>query len=179
MGDQSEQDPKHQDWDNELLPPRSPVGELGDGERRRIFVTFAVFGTVLIIVIVAALLVWSESTKSRMTAENPLLSESVGGESRLGNIRLGATEMIYFHVTLNGAPVGRRLDMVCEWTEPGGIVVEVVEYSTSRIDKPIWPTHCRHRFTGDSPIGRWSVSIAVGDRELRSMTFNVEQRFGE
>ena len=89
-----------------------------------------------------------------MIAEDPLLSESVGGESRLQNVGLGTKEMIYFHVTLNGAPLGRRLDMVCEWFEPGGRVIKVVEYTTSRIDNPIWPTHCRHRFTGDSPIGR-------------------------
>ena len=55
MGDQSEQDSKHHEWDEELSPPRTPVGVLGDSERRRIIVTIAVFVTVLIIVIVSAL----------------------------------------------------------------------------------------------------------------------------
>ena len=179
MGDKPEPGSKHNVWDRELSPPRSPRGVLGDSERRRITATLAIYLATITIVLVIGLLLWSEFTINRMTANNARLSTTASGEHSIDSVKLGVHETVYLHVTLNGAPIGRRLDLHCEWIEDNGSVVAVVDYDTSRINKSLWPTHCRHRFPFNATTGRWLVSLSLGERELASLPFNVNQGPGE
>ncbi len=135
MGDKPEPGSKHNVWDTDLSPPRSPRGVLGDSERRRITATLAIYLAMVIVVIVTGLLLWSEFTMNRMTASDARLSTTASGERSIDSVKLGVHHTVYLHVTLNGAPSGRHLDLHCEWIEGNGSVIAVVDYDTSRINK--------------------------------------------
>jgi hypothetical protein len=80
---------------------------------------------------------------------------------------------VWFRVTLEDAPVGRKLDLLCEWVDPAGRVTHRNRYQTQEITRATWETHARHRLGADAPVGRWTVRLLLDGRELRTQTFEV------
>jgi hypothetical protein len=81
---------------------------------------------------------------------------------------------IWFRVLLADAPVGEKLNLVCEWVDPDGKIAYRNKYETQPIDRPNWPTHARHRFDANAPVGIWTVRLILQDRVLLSTTFEVQ-----
>lgn len=94
------------------------------------------------------------------------------GAALLSVDRSGSPTVVY-HVTLNGAPEGEKLPLSCAWLDPSGHVVHENAYKTARIDKTVWPTHCRCLVGTASAPGTWKVEMRLGGRVLSSSTFEV------
>ena len=80
---------------------------------------------------------------------------------------------LFYRVTLADPPLGRTLDLSCDWTEPAGRVAHHNTWRTLNIDHAPWRTHCQWVLPVTAPVGSWRVSMRLGDRELRIGTFEV------
>ena len=87
--------------------------------------------------------------------------------------RSGAPE-IAFEVELARAPLNVQVPLSCEWAGPGGDVRYRNQWTTRTIDRALWPTHCRHRFSAADPAGPWSVTMKQHDRSLATEHFVLE-----
>ena len=81
---------------------------------------------------------------------------------------------VFYRVTLNNAPVGEKLSLICKWSNPAGEIVHENRYQTKEISTPVWNTACRHNIGSAAPIGTWKVQAFIGDRLLSDGTFMVK-----
>jgi hypothetical protein len=80
---------------------------------------------------------------------------------------------VWFRVTLDEAPVGKKLELTCEWLDPAGKVVHRNRFRTREITRSPWPTHARFRIAAEAPVGTWKVRLLLDGRELRTQRFEV------
>jgi hypothetical protein len=134
------------------------------------------------VVIVIALLggvcgvIWIVRDQARGTevsAASGRLSLAQDDGGNLGTVDRQSRPEMWYRVSLNDAPIGKSLPLVCEWTDPAGKVVHRNRYSTRRIDRANWPTHARCRFGPDSTAGTWTVKLLLDGRVLHSLAFEV------
>jgi len=115
------------------------------------------------------------------------------GETRDDGVTVGATRLtlageddnslhevsrerrpdLYYRVTLNHAPVGERLSLVCDWLDPSGRTVRQNSYKTQEIGTAVWNTHCHQRFGPDAEAGAWTVRLTLGGRTLVHDSFTL------
>ena len=81
---------------------------------------------------------------------------------------------VFYRVTLNNAPVGEKLSLSCQWSNPTGQIVHENRYQTKEINSPVWNTACRHNIGSAAPTGTWKVQAFIGDRLLSGGTFMVK-----
>lgn len=106
------------------------------------------------------------ASQSRIT-----LTQDNGGN--LTTVDRQSNSRVYYRVTLQQAPVGRKLDLQCNWIDPSGQIARQNRYQTRNIDREVWPTRCRYQIGSASPAGTWKVEMYLGDRLLDSTTFEV------
>ena len=94
--------------------------------------------------------------------------------SPIDRINRQESQEIVYQVTLENAPVGRRLSLACDWVNPRGRIVRQNAYQTQVINTPVWRTHCKHRIGFTAEPGDWTVEMYLGKRPLDSQTFAVE-----
>ena len=81
---------------------------------------------------------------------------------------------VFYRVTLQDAPVGKKLSLGCDWINPNGEISHQNSYQTKQINKEVWPTYCRYQFNPSSPVGKWHVEMYLGDRSLSKTEFTVK-----
>ncbi|MEQ9236138.1 DUF3859 domain-containing protein [Coleofasciculus sp. E2-BRE-01] len=81
---------------------------------------------------------------------------------------------IVYRVTLQDAPVGQKLSLQCDWINPNGQIVHQNRYQTSKIDREVWSTYCRHTLGSTATMGDWQVRMRLGDRALDQKSFTVK-----
>jgi hypothetical protein len=87
--------------------------------------------------------------------------------------RQGSPEVIY-RVKLKAAPLGEKLQLSCDWLDPNRQRVGQNHYETLAITTANWDTHCRYPLQPNSPPGRWTVQLKLGDRTLGDAQFEVK-----
>jgi hypothetical protein len=92
----------------------------------------------------------------------------------LARIKRTDDAFVCFRATLHHAPVGKSLDLVCQWSDPTGTVVHANHYATKEITSADWPTHARLRIGPTAAVGAWSVRLLLDQRELARLDFEVE-----
>lgn len=105
--------------------------------------------------------------QSRLT-----LSQDNGGNLTL--IERQQSPEIYYRVTLQDVPIGKKLSLKCNWMDPSGKIAHENSYQTRTIDKRNWNTHCRYQFGTASVPGTWKVQMILGDKILSSNDFTVK-----
>jgi hypothetical protein len=110
---------------------------------------------------------------AHLSAASPRLALGAGGLEALAAFERGAAPDIYYHVVLQEVPLGRRLDLSCEWVDPAGQVARRNRYRTRFVYKATWPTHCHQQFTGASASGPWHVRLTMNDRVLSDSVFTL------
>ncbi|MDJ0705827.1 MAG: DUF3859 domain-containing protein [Leptolyngbyaceae cyanobacterium MO_188.B28] len=110
--------------------------------------------------------------QSRVGAIQDQLTLADGSPIALINRQEG--QEVFYQVTLENAPVGRRLPLACNWFNPSGQIVRQNTYHTQVISTPVWRTHCKHRIGFSADPGDWAVEMYLGKRPLDSQTFKVE-----
>ncbi|GAB4299000.1 MAG: hypothetical protein Fur0025_37690 [Oscillatoriaceae cyanobacterium] len=102
------------------------------------------------------------------------LSLAVEKDRNIREINRQEGPEVYYHVTLQNAPLGRTLSLRCDWLDPTGQIAHQNRYETREIDKPVWPTYCRYRFPTGAQVGQWEVRLLGGERLISSETFIVK-----
>ena len=80
---------------------------------------------------------------------------------------------VVYRVTLKDAPIGKRLDLSCNWINPNGDIIKQNRYQTRNITTSIWNTRCRYTLSSSAPIGNWQVQMLLNDRQLSEADFQV------
>ncbi|MBC6481866.1 MAG: hypothetical protein GDA56_32995 [Hormoscilla sp. GM7CHS1pb] len=94
--------------------------------------------------------------------------------SNLTAIDRRSGQEIYYRVTLQNAPIDKKLSLRCDWIDPRGTLARQNRWQTQRIDREVWPTYCRYPSNNAMMTGRWQVRMFLGDRLLDDATFTVK-----
>lgn len=114
------------------------------------------------------------SALERVATQRNRITLTQDDGSDLRNIsRLKGSE-VFYRVTLKDAPVGKKLDLTCNWISPNGEIVKQNRYQTREIDKSIWDTHCRYIIGSASTPGKWKVQMFLQGRQLSETEFEVK-----
>ncbi len=81
---------------------------------------------------------------------------------------------VVYHVTLTNAPVGKKLNLACNWVTLGDQIVKQNRYQTQEITAPDWNTHCKMAIGQASPPGNWKVKLFLNDRPIAEHSFEVK-----
>ena len=111
---------------------------------------------------------------SNISAYSNRLTLSLDQSSNLNVFEKQYNPEIYYEVTLNNVPVGEKLSLKCNWIDPNGQIAHQNNYQTRKIDKQVWPTHCRYSLNNGTVTGNWQVEMLLGDRLLSSSNFTVK-----
>jgi hypothetical protein len=129
---------------------------------------------VLLLLMCAGNFTWArflQSANVRASSGRLTLKKDDGGTLKIVD-RHQAPEL-WYRVTLEEAPVTRKLALTCDWTSPAGKVVRRNRYETKEITRATWPTYARFQLTPDAPTGTWTVRLLLEGRQLHSLTFEV------
>ncbi|NEP02726.1 MAG: DUF3859 domain-containing protein [Symploca sp. SIO2E9] len=110
--------------------------------------------------------IWASQDRITL-AQNPL--------SQLKVVESSLRPEVYYRVTLQEVPLGRKVSLKCNWIDPSGQIVHQNSYQTRKINQEIWSTYCRYQFGSTVATGTWQVQMSLGDRVLSSTSLRVKQ----
>ena len=84
------------------------------------------------------------------------------------------TPEIFYNVTLQDAPVGKQVELGCNWVDPNREIAHQNSWKTKTISKEVWNTHCRYKFKESVPAGNWLVQMTLDDEVIISNQFVVK-----
>ncbi|MGB3641521.1 MAG: DUF3859 domain-containing protein [Rivularia sp. (in: cyanobacteria)] len=84
------------------------------------------------------------------------------------------TPEIFYNVTLQDAPVGKQVELGCNWVDSNREIAHQNSWKTKTISKEVWNTHCRYKFKQNVPAGNWLVQMTLDDEVIISNKFVVK-----
>ncbi|MGB3653305.1 MAG: DUF3859 domain-containing protein [Rivularia sp. (in: cyanobacteria)] len=84
------------------------------------------------------------------------------------------TPEIFYNVTLQDAPVGKQIELGCNWVDPSRQIAYQNSWKTKTIAKEVWNTHCKYKFNENVPAGNWLVQMTLDDEVITSNKFVVK-----
>lgn len=99
------------------------------------------------------------------------------GKDNGGNFQIierNNNPQVSYQVTLKNAPIGKNLELSCNWISPNGEIVKQNRYRTRDITTSIWNTRCRYTIGASSPIGDWQVQMFLNNRKLSEADFKIK-----
>ncbi|MEO1375050.1 MAG: DUF3859 domain-containing protein [Cyanobacteria bacterium J06635_10] len=131
---------------------------------------------VVLSVAVGTFLVQQENRQAlaRVRAYNPRISFRRNDSTGVRVISREKTPEVFYNVTLQDAPVGKQLELGCNWLTPNRQIAHQNSWKTKTISKEVWNTYCRYKFSESVPPGKWIVQMTLGDEVLEGMEFFVK-----
>ncbi|MEL6462830.1 MAG: DUF3859 domain-containing protein [Cyanobacteria bacterium J06621_15] len=81
---------------------------------------------------------------------------------------------VFYNVTLQDAPLGKQVELGCNWVDPDREIAHQNSWKTKTISKEVWNTHCRYTFNKNLPPGNWIVQMTLDDEVITSNKFVVK-----
>jgi len=132
-----------------------------------------IIGGLAVLLVIGAFQVFGgrEEKLAQMSASDGRIALAGAGDTAVAEIDRSARPDVAYHVVLHDVPLAGRLELSCEWVDPGGRVARHNTYRTQVVYKRTWPTHCRQQFGPAAPEGSWHVRLLSGPRVLSSTPF--------
>ncbi len=111
---------------------------------------------------------------SRVQAQQDRITLTQDNGNNLKIIKRQNNPEVFYRVTLNDAPVGKKLPLNCDWINPSGEVVKQNRYQTREVTTSVWNTYCRYTIPSVAPTGNWQVRILLNNRILSEANFEVQ-----
>ncbi|MGD1806543.1 hypothetical protein ACP6PL_14040 [Dapis sp. BLCC M126] len=133
-----------------------------------------------LVVVIAASFLWFQTQRQTLKniyanpGQSQLTLETNSGKKTLTVVDSQQNPEVFYRVTLQDAPVGKKLSLGCDWINPNGEISHQNSYQTKQINKEVWPTYCRYQFNPSSPVGKWQVKMYLGDRSISKTEFTVK-----
>lgn len=140
---------------------------------RPVVVVLAVLLIISIFATVRLIRQKSEAIEGISASHARLTAEEDKGEN-LAAISRAQDSWVFYRVTLKSTPLGEKLTLDCEWTDPKGQITQRNHYETQTITHDSWQTHCRDRFGPDAVTGAWTVTMSVHRRVISRTSFFVK-----
>ncbi|NET44794.1 hypothetical protein [Okeania sp. SIO2B3] len=147
-------------------------------EKRNKLITVGVFSGLA--VVIAASFLWFQTQKQALnnvyanSGQSQLTLETNSGIKSLTIVNSKQNSEVFYRVTLQDAPIGKRLSLGCNWINFNGEISHQNSYQTKEINREVWPTYCKYKFNPVSPVGNWQVEMYLGDRLLSQTEFTVK-----
>jgi hypothetical protein len=109
---------------------------------------------------------------ARVTATEARITLVQDGGENLQTVARGS--QVAYRVTLSYAPVGDKLNLTCNWLNPGGQIAHTNRFETKNITTPVWNTQCRYAMPIEANTGAWKVQMLVGDKLLKQAPFETK-----
>ncbi|MEO1429090.1 MAG: DUF3859 domain-containing protein [Cyanobacteria bacterium J06633_8] len=84
------------------------------------------------------------------------------------------TPELFYNVTLQNAPVGKQVELGCNWLKPNREIAHQNSWKTKTIATEVWNTHCRYKLKEDDATGKWFVQMTLNDETKISNQFFVK-----
>ncbi|KKD39820.1 MAG: DUF3859 domain-containing protein [Limnoraphis robusta] len=146
---------------------------LGVEKRRNLRIAIAGAG-VVVLAIASTILFFQHQNSiiARIQAQQDQITLALDNNPFSSISRQTNSEIVY-RVTLQDAPIGKKLNLSCNWIDPDGKIVKENRYQTQEITTSIWETRCRYNISSTATPGTWTVQIFLEDRLLSEETFEV------
>jgi len=129
------------------------------------------------VIIGIGLTVFFHQQKSSLLANISAQQDKItltSNNENLKNISRQANSELVYRVTLKNAPIGKKLNLSCNWIDPNGQVVKQNQYQTREIKTSVWDTFCRYSINPTIPVGNWQVQMLLEGRKISEATFVVQ-----
>lgn len=144
-------------------------------QRRNRSIGLGVIVSLLVVVGLAVFFVRQHNSAiAKVQAQDDRITlEQDNGDSFKVIERQNSPQVVY-RVTLKEAPIGKSLDLSCNWINPNGEVVKQNRYQTRNITTSVWNTRCRYTLNSSAPVGNWQVEMLLNGRRLSEADFEVQ-----
>jgi hypothetical protein len=142
-------------------------------KKRRKLGLLAAGGLALALAVGGAVYVSSRATADRL-AQTTVAQHAVTANGETSPFSRATSPEVKLDVAIAGAPRGERLELTCDWIDPGGVKVHESRWTTKTVDRDPWPTHCRYPLGPAAPTGTWTVTAKQGERVLSTGRFEVK-----
>lgn len=115
-----------------------------------------------------------EQALARVKGYNPRIGLRPNDSTSLEEISRKKAPEVFYNVTLEDAPVGKQLELGCNWLNPSREIAYQSGWKTKTINKEVWNTYCRYQFNENVPTGKWIVQMTLGDRVIQGKEFFVK-----
>lgn len=134
-------------------------------------------GVAAAVIMAIGLTVFFHQQKSSLLANVSAQQDKItlkSNNENLKNISRQANSELVYRVTLKDAPIGKKLNLSCNWIDPNGQVVKQNNYQTREIKTSVWDTFCRYSINPTTPVGNWQVQMLLEGRKISEATFVVQ-----
>ena len=114
------------------------------------------------------------SALSRINFSNSQVGFRPNAKVNLSEIERKKAPEVFYNVTLQDAPVGKQVELGCNWVDPSRNIAYQNSWKTKTIATKVWNTYCRYQFNKSVPIGNWIVQMTLDDEVKTSNTFVVK-----
>ncbi|MBS9393044.1 MAG: DUF3859 domain-containing protein [Dolichospermum sp. LBC05a] len=135
------------------------------------------FGVAAAVIIGIGFTVFFNQQQGSLLANVSAQQDRITLESNNGNLKnisRQANSEIFYRVTLKDAPIGKKLNLSCNWIDPSGQIVKQNNYQTREVKTSIWDTFCRYSINSTAPLGNWKVEMLLENRKISEETFVVQ-----
>lgn len=116
---------------------------------------------------------WQQAL-ARVKGDNPRIGFRRNDSVNVEEISRQKAPEVFYNVTLQDAPVGKQLELGCNWLNPSREIAHQSSWKTKTINKEVWNTYCRYQFNESVPAGKWIVQMTLGDRVIQGKEFFVK-----
>ncbi|MDJ0675268.1 MAG: DUF3859 domain-containing protein [Calothrix sp. MO_167.B42] len=144
-------------------------------QKRNRLIIASVVGVLVILIGFSAFSIQQyNSAIARVQAQQDRVTLGRDNGDNLQVVERQGNSQVFYRVTLKDAPVGKKLQLSCNWVNPDGKVVGQNLYQTRKITTSVWNTYCRYQILAVSVPGNWQVQMFLNDRKLSEASFQVK-----
>ncbi|MBD2692199.1 DUF3859 domain-containing protein [Anabaena catenula] len=143
-------------------------------QRRNKLIGFGVAGAVILGI---ALTIFFHQQQGSLLANVSAQQDRITLESNNGNLKNVSRQSnaeLFYRVTLKDAPIGKKLDLSCNWIDPSGQLVKQNNYQTREVTTSVWDTFCRYTINSTATAGNWKVEMFLDGRKISDETFVLQ-----
>ncbi|MDP5017228.1 DUF3859 domain-containing protein [Anabaena sp. UHCC 0187] len=143
-------------------------------QRRNKLIAFGVAATIIIGI---GLTVFFNKQQSSLLANISAQQDRITLESNNGNLKNISRQTnseLFYRVTLKDAPIGKKLNLSCNWIDPSGQIVKQNNYQTREVKTSVWDTFCRYTINPTANVGNWKVEMFLDNRKISEESFVVQ-----
>ncbi len=148
---------------------------LKEQQRRNRWITFGVVAALVVAIALTMFFIQQRNSAiARVHAQQNRVTLIQDDGSNLKTISRQTGLEVFYRVTLADVPLGKKLDLSCNWLDPNGQIVKQNSYQTHEINTSIWHTYCRNTIGSGAITGNWKVQMFLEGRQISEAVFEVK-----
>ena len=143
-------------------------------KRKRWIATGVIVSIIAAITLTTIILQQQQQALEQISTVQSQISLNQDGTNNITTVNRQINPLIFYRVTLQNAPMGKKLSLNCNWIDPNNQIVHQNSWEIKTIDRATWNTSCSYQFNNNAALGLWKVQMLLGDRILSTTSFTVK-----